>query len=71
MSLWRCNIKDEPVKLFNQQHLEEIARAISEIRSQGGYGEVVIKFHRGQPRYIGWTVTKQFNLEQVNEAAQI
>lgn len=49
---------------FTDKHIEEMAKAIRDIISHGGFGDVTLVFNKGQIEYIEHTIKQRFNLEK-------
>lgn len=50
--------------IFDKEHLERIDRALQRIRSESGYGEIVIDIRKGQVFRIRESVESQYPIEK-------
>lgn len=48
---------------FTDKHVEEMRKAITDIVSRGGFGNITLVFNKGQIEFIEHTIKQRFNLE--------
>ncbi|MEL7656710.1 MAG: DUF2292 domain-containing protein [Anaerolineaceae bacterium] len=53
--------------IFGKEHLERIMRALQRIRSESGYGEIVIDIREGQVFRIRDSAESQYPIEKKGE----
>jgi hypothetical protein len=53
---------DPPLGIFTPEMITAIREAIEKINQEGGYGELMIIFQKGQVRFIRHTVGQEFSL---------
>lgn len=55
----------DPIQnIFSNEHIERLARALQRIRSESGYGEIVIDIRKGQVYKIRDSAESQYPIEK-------